>query len=140
MEEQNKQDKTDTTTNITPHITKKNKRATETDERLKKCNITQKKYIRNPENILYYEGDALDRRINQNDRKKQHLNEEGDIVNSSDDDCIQPLDKYAQGNVLTEEELASIRMSDIHQTPKKEDGKPAAQPENKNSYLSPEPN
>jgi hypothetical protein len=56
------------------------------------------------------------------------LNEEGDIVNSSDDEFIQPSDEYAQGNVLTEEELASIRMSDAHRTPNKEDGKPAAQP------------
>jgi hypothetical protein len=60
MEEHNKQDKTDTTTNITPQTTKTNKRATGTDERSGKGNITQKKYIRNPENIPYYEGDALD--------------------------------------------------------------------------------
>jgi hypothetical protein len=39
-----------------------------------------------------------------------------------------------------EEELASIRMSDTHQTPNKEDGKPASQPENEDSSLSPEPN
>jgi hypothetical protein len=61
-------------------------------------------------------------------------------LNSSDDDFIQPSDEDAQGNVLTEEELASIRMSDTHRTPNKEDGKPAAQPENKDSSLSPEPN
>jgi hypothetical protein len=61
MEEQNKQDKTDTTTNITPQTTKTNKRSTGTDEQSEKCNITQRKYIRNPENIPYYEGDALDR-------------------------------------------------------------------------------
>jgi hypothetical protein len=71
MEEQNKQDKTYTTTNITPHTTKTNKRATGTDERLEKRNITQKKYIQNPENIPYYEGDTLDRQINQNNRNKQ---------------------------------------------------------------------
>jgi hypothetical protein len=130
MEEQNKQDKTDTTTNITPHTLKTNKRATGTDERSKKRNITQKKYIRNPENIPYYEGDALNRRINQNNRNEQQLNEEGDIVNSSDEDFIQPSDEDAQGNVLTDEELASTRMSDTHQTPNKKDGKPAAQPEN----------
>jgi hypothetical protein len=55
-----KQDKTDTTTNITPQTTKTNKRATGTDEGSKKHNVTQKKYIRNPENIPYYEGDTLD--------------------------------------------------------------------------------
>jgi hypothetical protein len=52
--------KTDTTTNITPHATETNKRTTGTDERLEKRNVTQKKYIRNPENIPYYEGDSLD--------------------------------------------------------------------------------
>jgi hypothetical protein len=85
MEEQNKQDKTDTTTNITPQTTKKKKRATGTDEQSEKRYITHK-YIQNPENIQYYEGDALDRRINQNNRSKQQLNEEGDILNSSDED------------------------------------------------------
>jgi hypothetical protein len=140
MVEQHKQDKTDTTTNMTPQTTKTNTRATGTDERSKKRNITQKKYVRNPENIPYYEGDALDRRINRNDRNKQQLNEEGDIVNSSDDEFIQPSDEDAQGNVLTEEELASIRMSDTHQTPNKEDGKPAAQPKNEDSSPLPDPN
>jgi hypothetical protein len=61
LKEQNKQDKTDTTTNITPHATKTNKRATGTDERSEKRNVTQKKYIRNPENITYSKGDSLDR-------------------------------------------------------------------------------
>jgi hypothetical protein len=140
MEEQKNQDKTYTTTNITPQTTKTNKRATGTDERSEKSNTTKKKYIQNPENIPYYEGDALDRRIYQNDRNKQQLKEEGDIVNSSDDESIQPSDEDAQGNVLAEEELASIRMSDAQRTPNKEDGKPAAQPENEDSSPSPEPN
>jgi hypothetical protein len=68
------------------------------------------------------------------------LNEEGDLVNSSDDETIQPSDEDAQGNVLTEEELTSIRMSDAHRTPSKEDSKPAAQPDNEDSSLSPGPN
>jgi hypothetical protein len=59
-------------------------------------------------------------------------------VNSSDDELIQPSDKDAQGNVLTEEELTSNRMSDAHRTPSKEDSKSAAQPENKDSSLSPD--
>jgi hypothetical protein len=67
------------------------------------------------------------------------LNKKGDVVNSSDNDFIQPSDEDAQGNVLTEEELASIRMSDSQQTPNKEDGKPAAQPENEDSSPSSEP-
>jgi hypothetical protein len=45
-------------------------------------------------------------------------------VNSSDDTFMQLSDEDAQGNVLTEE-LASIRMSDSHQNPNKEDSKPA---------------
>jgi hypothetical protein len=140
MEEKNKKDKTGTTTNITPQTTKTNKRATGTDERSKKRNITQKKYIQNPENIPYYKGDALDRQINRNDRNKKQLNEEGDIVNSSEIEFIQPSDEDDQCNVLTEEELASIRMSDAHQTPNKEDGKPVAQPENEYSSPLHEPN
>jgi hypothetical protein len=68
------------------------------------------------------------------------LNEEGDIVNSSDDESIQPSDEEAQGNVLAEEKLSSIRMSDTHRTPNKEYGKPAAQPEKKDSSPLPEPN
>jgi hypothetical protein len=86
----------------------------------------------------YYEGDTLDRRIYRQDRNKQQLNEEGDPVNSSDDEFLQPSDEDAQGNVLMEEELTSKRMSDIHRTPIKEDIKPAAQPENEDSSPLPE--
>jgi hypothetical protein len=70
IEEQNKQDKIDTTTNVPPHETKTSKRTTGTKERSEKRNITQKKYIRNPENIPYYELDALERGINRDDRNK----------------------------------------------------------------------
>jgi hypothetical protein len=66
------------------------------------------------------------------------LSEEGDLVNSSDEEFIQPPDEDAQGNVLTEEEPTSIRMSDSHQSPSKEDSKPAAQPENEDISPSPE--
>jgi hypothetical protein len=59
-------------------------------------------------------------------------------VNSSDEEFIQPSDEDAQGNVLTEEELTNIRMSDAHRTPSKEDSKPSAQPENEDSSPSPE--
>jgi hypothetical protein len=56
------------------------------------------------------------------------LSEEGNVVNSIEDDFIQPSDKDAQGNILAEEELESIRMSDTKQTQSKEYGKPSAQP------------
>jgi hypothetical protein len=100
IEEQNKQDKTDTTTNITPHATKTNKKATGTDEGSEKYNVTQNKYIRHPENIPYYEGDSLYGRINRNDRNKQQFDKAGDIVNSSDDNFMQPSDEDTQGNIL----------------------------------------
>jgi hypothetical protein len=51
---------------------------------------------------------------------------------------VQPSDEDAQGNILTDEELARKRMTDVHQTPRKEDIKPAAQPENEDSSASPE--
>jgi hypothetical protein len=59
-------------------------------------------------------------------------------VNSSDQEFIQPSDEDAHSNVITEEELTSIRVSDAHQTPSKEDSKPAAQPEIEDSSPLPE--
>jgi hypothetical protein len=52
---------------------------------------------------------------------------------------MQPSDEDAQDNVLTEEELASIKMSNSHRNPNKEDTKPVSQPENEDSSPSPEP-
>jgi hypothetical protein len=52
---------------------------------------------------------------------------------------MQPSDKDSQDNVLTEEKQALIKMNDSHQTPIKEDTKPAAQPENEDSSPLPEP-
>jgi hypothetical protein len=114
IEEQNKQNKTDTTTNVTPHATKTNKRKTGTDDRSEKINVTQNKNIPNPEKILYYKGDWLDRRININDRNKEQFDEAGYVVNSSGDCFMQPSDEYPQGNFLTEEEQAIIKMNDSH--------------------------
>jgi hypothetical protein len=88
IEELNNQDKTDTTPNITPQTVKTDKKATGTEERSVKRNITQKKYILNPENIPYPNGDKLTRRIYRKDRNKQQLNKEGDLVNSSDEEFI----------------------------------------------------
>jgi hypothetical protein len=59
-------------------------------------------------------------------------------VNSSDEEFIQPSEKDAQGNVLTEEELTRKRMSDALLTPSKEDSKPAAQPKHEDNSPSPE--
>jgi hypothetical protein len=85
IEELKNQDKTETAPNITPQTTNTNKKATGTEERSVKRNITQKQYIRNPENIPNYEGDEFARRIYRKDRNKQQLNTEGDLVNSSDE-------------------------------------------------------
>jgi hypothetical protein len=136
---ENKQYKTDTTTNVTSHATKTSKRTTGTDERLEKRNITQKKYIGNPENIPYYEGDSLDQRINRHDCNKEQFDEAGDVMNSSDDGFMQPSDEDPQCNVLMEEEQAIIKMNESHRTPNKEDTKPAAQPENEDSSPLPGP-
>jgi hypothetical protein len=73
-EELNNQDKTENPPNITPQTTKTNKKATGTKQRSVKRNITHNKYVRNPENIPYYEGDTLNRRIYQQDRNTQQLN------------------------------------------------------------------
>jgi hypothetical protein len=43
---------------------------------------------------------------------------------------MQPSNEDPQGNLITEEEQALIKMDDSHRTPNKEDTKPAAQPEN----------
>jgi hypothetical protein len=50
---------------------------------------------------------------------------------------VQPSDEDAQGNVLPDEELTRKTMADVQRTPSKEDSKPAAQPEDEYSPLSP---
>jgi hypothetical protein len=142
IEEQNKQNKTNNTPRVTPHTTKTSKRTTGTeksDKRTEKRDTTQRKYKQKPENIQYYESESIHRWINRNDRNKEQFDEAGDVGNSSDDDFLQPSDEDAQGNALTEEEQALIKMNDSHQTPNKEDAKPVAQPENEDSSPSPEP-
>jgi hypothetical protein len=106
LEELDNQDKTENPPNITTQTSKTNKKATGIEERSVKHDITHKKYIRNPENIPYYQVDTLDRRIYQQDHNQQQLNEEGEPMNSSDDEFVQPSDEDAQCNVLTDEELA----------------------------------
>jgi hypothetical protein len=63
LEEHNNQYKTENSPNITPQTSKTNKKATGIEERSIKRNITHKTYVRNPENIPYYDGDTRDRRI-----------------------------------------------------------------------------
>jgi hypothetical protein len=66
------------------------------------------------------------------------LDEDGETINSTDDEFMQPSDEDAQGKVLADEELARKRMTDVQRTPSKEDSKQPAQPENEYSYPSPE--
>jgi hypothetical protein len=137
LEEQNNNDKTENPPHITPQTLKTNKKATGFEERSIKSSTTHDKYVRNPENIPYYDGDRKDRRIYSRDRNQHQLDEDGETINSTEDEFVQPSDEYAQGNVLTDEELARKRMSDVHRTPSKEDRKPAAKPENEDSSPSP---
>jgi hypothetical protein len=66
------------------------------------------------------------------------LDEDGENIDSTDDEFVQPSDEDAQGNVLTDEELTRKRMADVQRTPSKEDSKPASQPEDEYSPPSPE--
>jgi hypothetical protein len=142
-EDKNKQNKTNNTQSVTSHTTKTSKKTIwkeGTNERTEKRDIPLRKYERIPENIPYYESETIHRRINRKARHTQQFDEDGEVVNSSDDDFQKPSDEEAQGNVLTAEEQTLIMMNDSHRTPNKEDTKPAATPENQESPPSPEPN
>jgi hypothetical protein len=135
--EQNKHNKTNNTQSVTPHTTNTSNKTTGTEEthkRTEKRDIPQRTYERNAENITYYESETIHRRINRNDRHNQQFDEDRDVANSSDDYFQQPSDKDAQGNILTAEEQTLIMMNDSHQTPNKEDTKPAAKPENQERF------
>jgi hypothetical protein len=66
------------------------------------------------------------------------LDKDGETINSTDEEFVQPPDEDAQGNVLTDKELTRKRMADVQRTPSKEDSKLAAQPEDEDSPPSPE--
>jgi hypothetical protein len=66
------------------------------------------------------------------------LDEDGETINSTDDGFMQTSDEDAQGNVLQDEKLTRKRMADVQGTPRKEDSKPAAHPEDEYSPLTPE--
>jgi hypothetical protein len=66
------------------------------------------------------------------------MDEDGEPINSTDDEFMQPSDEDAQGNVLPDEEIERKRMAAAQQTPSKEDIKPAAQSEAEESHLSTE--
>jgi hypothetical protein len=135
-EEQNNKDKTETTQHITPQTSKPIKTTTVVKSRSNKSITPRAPYIRNPENIPYYDGDTLDRRIYRRDRNQHQLDEDGEPSNSTDNEFMQPSDEDAQGNVLPDEEIKRKRVAAAQKTPSKEDSKPAAQSEAEESPLS----
>jgi hypothetical protein len=60
IEEQNNKDKIETTPHITPQTSKPSKTTTVVEARSNKIITPSEPYIRNPENIPYYDGDKLD--------------------------------------------------------------------------------
>jgi hypothetical protein len=66
------------------------------------------------------------------------LDEDGETINSTDDEFVQPPDEDAQGTVLPDDELERKRVAAAQKTPSKEDSKPAAQSEDEDSPPSPE--
>jgi hypothetical protein len=100
IEEQNNKDKTETTPHITPQTSKPSKTKTVVEAGSNKIITPHEAYIWNPENIPYYDGDTIDRIVYRRDRNKQQLDEDGDPINSTDDEFMQPSDEDAQGNVL----------------------------------------
>jgi hypothetical protein len=140
---QQTKNKTNNTQSLTPQTMKTNTKTTwteATNEQTEKRDIPQEQYERNPENIPHYETDKIHRRINRKDWHKQKFDEDGEVIDSSDEGFQQPSDEDAQGNVLTEEELALTKMNDSHRTPNKQDAKSAAEPEYQETLPSPEPN
>jgi hypothetical protein len=136
IEEQNNKYKAENTPHITPQTSKTIKKATGFEERSIKSSTTREKYIRKPENIPYYDGDTSARRTFRRDRNQHQLDKDGETINSTDDEIMQPSDEDDQGNVLPDEELTRKRMADVQRTPSKEDSKPPAQPKDEDSLIS----
>jgi hypothetical protein len=135
-EEQTNKDKTETTPHITPQTSKPNKIMTVVEARSNKSITPRQPYIRNPENIPYYNRDTQDRRIYRRDRNTHHLDEEGEPINSTDDEFMQPSDEDSQRNVLPDDEIERKRAAAAQKTPSKEDSKPSAQSEAEEIPLS----
>jgi hypothetical protein len=136
IEERNNKDKTENTPHRTPQTSKPNKTTTEVAARSNKSVTSCEPYIRNPEDIPYYEGDTLDRRIYRRDRNKHQLDKDGEPNNSTDDEFMQPSDEDTQGNVLPDDEIERKRAAAEQKTPSKEGSKPAAQSEAEEIPLS----
>jgi hypothetical protein len=134
-EERNNKDKTETTPQITPQTSKPNKTTTIVEARSNKSITPREPYIRNPENIPYYDRDTKDRRIYRRDRNKHQLDDDREPLNSTDDEFMQPSDEDSQGNVLPDDGIKRKRAADAQKTPSKEDSKPSAESEAEESPL-----
>jgi hypothetical protein len=66
------------------------------------------------------------------------LDEDGETINTTDDEFMQSSDEDAQGNALPDKELTRKRKADVQRTPKKEDSKPAAHQEDEERPISAE--
>jgi hypothetical protein len=105
IEEQNSKDKTETTPHIKPQTSKPSKTTTVVKARSNKSTTPCQTYIRNLENIPYYDGYTKYRIIYRHDRNKHQLDEDGEPINTTEDELMQPSDEDAQGNDLPDEEI-----------------------------------
>jgi hypothetical protein len=138
--EQNKQNKENTTQNVTPHTARATTTQTGTEtakESTEKRDRPFEKYVSNPENTPYYDRDKLYRRIDRKDQNKQQFDEDGEVIDSRDNEFKKPPDEYAQGNILTMSQLLINGMEKSNQTPNKQDAKPAAKEEEQETPPSP---
>jgi hypothetical protein len=87
----NKQNKENTAQSVTPHMARATTKQTETTkESTEKIDRPHEKYVRNPENIPYYDGDKIYRRIDRKDRDMRQFDEDVEVINSSNDKFKQP--------------------------------------------------
>jgi hypothetical protein len=85
--------------------------------------------VRNPETHQYHEGEKNYQRIDTKDRNKQQFDEDGEVIDSSDEDFEQPSDEDAQGNALSMRIMDIDREDDTTHIPNKGDAKPSAEEE-----------
>jgi hypothetical protein len=92
--------------------------------------------VRNPETHPYHEGEKEYRITDRKYRNKQKFDEDGEVINSSDEDFEQPSDKDSQGNALSIRRMDIDGEDDINQTPNKEDTQSAVESETQTLPLS----
>jgi hypothetical protein len=138
----NKQTKENKTQSEIPHAARATTKPIETEtettkESTEKRDRTHKKYVRNPEDHPYHEGDKIYRRRDREDRHSEQFDEDHQVIDLSNKGFEQPLDEDAQGKIASMRRMDIDREDDIKQTPNKEDAKPAAE-EQEQASPSPE--